>query len=465
MIRTETCRQQLLVVLRQEYEARFPRSKDAHARARSVLIDGVSHGARSFSPYPFRITKADGAYVEDLDGHTITDFWQGHYANILGHNPEIVRDALVSALRAGRGLQTGVPDELQTEYALILAGALGAERVRLTTAGTLATMYAVMLARALTGRSVVLKVAGGWHGANPLALKGVQRKEGGFDQVDSAGVPRATEDEILVTTFNDVDQLETLFKSSGDRVACFIMELCPSGAGFIQATPEYVHKARELTTKHGALLILDEVITGFRFCASGMGRRYGVEADLSTFGKIIGGGMPLSALAGRADILGQASEAAADRVWFNGGTFSAHPLVLTAGKVMLEHLIAHEDEIYTALAARTESLREGVERSFAERGIVARCTGHDGTGLHGGSLSSVYFPWRDGCIVTSAEDLTDPAVCDLALQDEGIKLGMLLNDVNTVHGLGAVSTRHTEEDVDRVLDAYAAFADRVKGRG
>lgn len=216
--------QRLLKALYQEYEAKFPNSKAAHARACEVLIDGISHAARLFEPYPFRAAAARGARVYDIDGNELIDFWQGHFANILGHNPPVVRDVLAKALEEGSGLQTGIPEERQAEFSLALAEATGAERVRLTTAGTLATMYAIMLARAFTGRKLVVKVSAGWHGAHPLALKGVHRTAAGFDQVDSAGLPDTTAQEIIVTPFNDVGSLRKIFRSAGDRIACFIFE-------------------------------------------------------------------------------------------------------------------------------------------------------------------------------------------------------------------------------------------------
>ena len=454
--------ERLLRNLIRDYEAAYPSSKQAHARAKQILVDGISHGARLFKPYPFRITAAEGAYVQDIDGHQIIDFWQGHYANILGHNPPIVREALVAELEEGFGLQVGLPEERQTEFAQTLAQAVGAERVRLTTSGTLATMYAIMLARAFTGRRLVLKVAGGWHGANPLALKGVHRSEQGYAQVDSAGVPTTTDEEILVTRFNDVERLEEVFKRYGDQLACFIFEPAPSGAGFILATPEFMRTARELTTKYGALLILDEVITGFRYCASGVQKLYGVQADLTTFGKIVGGGMPLSAVVGRADVLDLASEEAHPRVWFNGGTFSAHPLALLAGKTLLDYLIAHEGEIYPALAAKGDRLRRGIERVFGDRGILVRCTGEGNSCVPGSSLAGVQFPHREGFVPTCAEEITDPSLVDVSLRERALKLGLLLHGVNVVHGLGAISTRHSDEDLERVLEAYDAFAQRLR---
>jgi glutamate-1-semialdehyde 2,1-aminomutase len=455
----------LLQGLYRDYEARYPASRVAHTQARAVLVDGVSHGARLFKPYPFRVAGAQGASVIDVDGHQLVDFWQGHYANILGHNPALIRDALVQELQHGLGLQTGLPEERETEFADLLARVTGAERVRLTTAGTLATMYAIMLARAYTGRRMVVKVGGGWHGASPLALKGVGRRADGYDHVDSAGVPPTTDEEILVVRFNEVQELQETFGRYGERIACFIFEPCEGAAGFIPATAEFMRAARELTAQYGALLILDEVITGFRFCAAGVQRLYGVQPDLTTLGKIIGGGMPLSAVAGRADVLELASESAPQRVWFNGGTFSAHPLALLAGKTMIEHLVAHEDEIYRELAAKGQRLREGVEAVFAERGVLARCTGHGNEIVRGGSLGTIYFPRRQDHRPLSAEDVQDPALCDVILREQALKLGLLLHDVNVCHGLGALSLSHEQEHLERLFAACDAFAQRLLAEG
>lgn len=455
--------ERLLATLKAEYEATFTASKGAHERACSVLIDGCSHGARSFDPYPFYVREAEGSCVTTLEGRRLVDFWQGHYANILGHNPPLVRDALVAALQRGAGLHTGMLEECQTEYSRLLAETTGAERVRLTTAGTLATMYAIMLARGYTGRRLVVKIGGGWHGANPMALKGVGRSEGGFDAVDSAGVPQATADEIVVTPFNDVDTLHKIFRSLGDRIACLIFEPCLGGAGFLPATGAFMAAARQLTEQYGALLILDEVITGFRFCAGGVQRLYGVRPDLSTYGKIVGGGMPLSAVVGREEVMAMAGKAAKSRVWFNGGTFSAHPLTLVAGQVMIEYLRDNEDTIYPALAARADALRQGIEQVFTDRGVLARCTGGGNGVIPGGSLASIYFPLRDDFDPRCAEDMTDPRLTDVRLREEGLKLGLLLHDVNVVHGLGAVSAAHTDEDLARVFEACDAFAKRMVG--
>lgn len=466
-IRSKTLRnEKFLTRLYQEYEAKYPRSHIAHQEARRVLVDGISHGARLFAPFPFRIVEASGPWVKELGGAEIIDYWQGHYANILGHNPPVVIGALKAELDRGFGLQTGIPDEGETALAALLAQATGAEKVRLTTSGTLATMYAMMLARDFTGRNVVLKVGGGWHGANPLALKGVARTQAGFTAVDSTGLTKSAEEEILVTRFNHVEALEEVFRQRGEEIACFIFEPCPGGGGFIPATKAFMRAARDLTQRYGALLILDEVITGFRFCAAGVQKLYGIQADLTTFGKIIGGGMPVSAVVGRAEVMERASESLPKRVWFNGGTFAAHPLSMQAGLAMLEYLIAHEGTIYPALAAKGDWLRTQIEQTFADRGILARCTGADDEALPtGGSLGWVNFPLREDIPLTAPEDVTDPSLCDVALREKALKIGLLLEGVNVVHGLGAISTAHTDEALARTIEAYDAFAKRLRREG
>ena len=201
---------QLMAELAQAYAGHSPKSAQLHEKAIKYLIDGGSHSLRLLHPFAPRIVNAQGAWLEDEDGHRILDFWQGHSGNILGHNPKFVTSALAQAFEKGYGLQTGFTDRLQIEAAQILCEQTGAERVRFTTSGALATMYAVILARAFTGRNLVLKVGGGWHGAHPWGLKGVSYQQG-FDAADSAGIPSDVMDEIIVTGFNDPQKLRHHF--------------------------------------------------------------------------------------------------------------------------------------------------------------------------------------------------------------------------------------------------------------
>ena len=203
------------------------------------MVDGGSHNLRLIQPFPPRIVAAKGAWISDEDGHDILDFWQGHHANILGHNPDVITSVLAEAFQRGYGLQTGFADRLQIEAAEIIGRQTGAERVRFTTSGALATMHTILLARAFTGRELVLKVGGGWHGAHPWALKGVSYASNVTEhwRVESEGLPSAVTQDVLITRFNDPDMLRDHFRQYGDRLACFILEPFVGAGGFILATP------------------------------------------------------------------------------------------------------------------------------------------------------------------------------------------------------------------------------------
>ena len=281
----------------------------------------------------------------DEDGHRILDLWQGHMANIIGHNPEIVTAQLSRAFADGFGTQSGLVDALQVELAELVCRLTSSERVRFTTSGSLSTMYSVLMARSFTGRSTVMKAGGGWHGAQPMLLKGVAYRDDGvgFSGVDSKGLPSALTESIVVTSYNDPQHLADDFDRVGDELACLILEPMLGAGGTIAATTEYLRLARELCTKHGALLILDEMITGFRFHAGGLGALHGVTPDLAIYGKALGGGMPVAAVVGRADVMTEIARATGPRVAFSGGTYSAHPASMLAAKVFLDHLAEHSN--------------------------------------------------------------------------------------------------------------------------
>lgn len=439
----------LLAELAEAYTQHSPRSAALNEKAKKYLLDGGSHALRLMQPFPPRIVAAQGAWLKDEDGHDILDFWQGHIAtNILGHNPEVVTSALASAFEAGFGLLTGFTDRLQVETAEIFCRQTGAEQVRFTTSGTLATMYAILLARTFTERDLVMKVGGGWHGAQPWGLKGISfYAKNGFQRVETHGLPPALTDEVVVTGFNDPDMLRDHFRQYGDRLACFIVEPFIGAGGLMPATCEYLQTARELTHQYGVVLILDEVISGFRFRAGNVGALYGVQPDLATFGKAIGGGMPVSAVAGRADIMALVGREGGSKVKFSGGTYSAHPASLLAAKTFMSYLVTHEEEIYPRLAELGERTRQTIEATFAQEGIYARCTGYGNEALAGSSMAMLHFPYEDDAQLDRPDDVFNPAVCDVVLSKEALQLALLLEDVHMLQGHGAVSTAHTEADI------------------
>lgn len=454
---------QLLARLFEEYRRHSPASAAMHRRAEKHLVDGGSHALRLIKPFPPRIASANGAYVRDADGHRILDFWQGHYANILGHNAEVVTSTLARAFQKRLGLQTGFTEQTQIEVAEIVCRQTNAEMVRFTTSGALATMYAVLLARAHTGRELVLKVGGGWHGGHPWGLKGVNfYPDVGFTRMETLGFPPVVGEQVLVTRFNDPERLRDDFRRFGDRIACFIVEPFMGRGGFIPASREYLHTARELTAKHGAVLIFDEVISGFRFRAGDVATLYGVQPDLASYGKVLGGGMPVAAVAGRAALLNQAGRAGGSTVKFSGGTYSGHPASLLAAKTLLSYLVEHEEEVYPRIATLGEQARQALEAAFAEEGILARCTGYPNEALPGSSLAMLHFPYDEKLALDAPDAVYDPRLCDVALRDQVLQLALLLENVHVVHGLGALSTAHTEGDIAYLGEACRQAARRIK---
>jgi glutamate-1-semialdehyde 2,1-aminomutase len=453
----------LLADLREEYARRNPRSAELQARALRHLVDGGSHTLRLLEPFPPRIAEARGAFVTDEDGHRILDFWQGHYANLLGHNPPELLGALQEGLAAGGGLQTGFTDRLQVETAELLCRLTGTERVRFTTSGALTTMYAVLLARASTGRDRIMKVGGGWHGAQPWALKGVDfhdENHSRFQHVETKGLPQAIAREVLVTRFNDAEMLAGLFRRHGEEVACFIVEPFMGAGGFLFAEPEYLALARELCTRYGTVLIFDEVISGFRFHPGAVSQLYGVQPDLATFAKAMGGGMPVAAVAGRVELLKMAGRGGG--VKFSGGTYSGHPASMLAARTMMTHLETHAREIYPRLAELGERTRRAVEAAFASEGLHAVCSGDGNRVVPGSSLGMVHFPYREATRFRSPEDTHNPDVCDVTLSETVLQMALLLEDVFVVHGLGSLTTAHTEAHLERLAEACRRAARRIK---
>jgi glutamate-1-semialdehyde 2,1-aminomutase len=445
-----------------EYAARFPASGALAPRAERVMVDGGSHGFRLTRPFPVRITDASGAYVRDVDGHDLLDFWQGHFANILGSNPEVVTSVLAEAFAGGQGLQHGQTEELQIETAELVCDRLHADKVRFTTSGSLSTMYAIMLARAFTGRDLVLKVTTGWHGAQPWGLHGVYNRGGDRPWgPESEGLPGGVADDVVLTRFNELDALQEDFRVYGDRLACFIVEPLIGAGSFIFAHPEYLRAARELCERHGALLIHDEVISAFRFCAGDLGSLYGIRPDLVTVGKVFGGGMPVAAVAGRDDVMALCGEAGGNRVAFTGGTYSAHPAGMLATRTMVSYLRDHEAEVYPYLAAVGDRMRAAIVGGLAAGGVTATCTGGMGEAGIGSSLTGIHFPHDPGTPVDRPHVLHDPEFSDVELSHRILHLALLLEDVYVLYGCCAASTAHTEADMERLREACAAAGRRI----
>jgi glutamate-1-semialdehyde 2,1-aminomutase len=454
----------LLKDLIRNYRLTHKKSESLYQRSIQNQIGGGSHNLRLFQPFPFYDNISSGSTVTDIDGNTYVDFWQGHFANILGHNPPIVIEALIDFFRRGQGLSTGFPGTLQNELAEIILSRMSADKIRFTTSGTLATMYAIMLAKAHTQRDLIFKVGGGWHGAQPYALKGISVYDGGLSRVESAGLPAGMDTSIIMTKFNDLDDLETKFTRYGKNAACLIVEPFIGAGGFIFGRSEYIQKVRDFCDFYGVVLIFDEVVSGFRFHAGPLQKLYGVIPDLTVLGKAIGGGMPVSALAGKNEILALCGSDAEDsqRVKFEGGTFSAHPASMQAGISFLQHLISREDEIYPRIGKLGQHVRDQVEKIFQSHGFFVRCTGDGNPVAENSSIIGVHFLHSGDERITSPEESWNPAVSDFELREKIFKLSMLEEGFNIFHGYGTIALAHSNEEIESSLKAVDRIAQKWK---
>ncbi len=456
-------RQALWDHLKRIYEERTPGSRGHFEEAVAHQVRGGSHNLRLFEPYPFYDVESSGSRVTDLDGNRYVDFWQGHYGNILGHNPAVIRDVLVREFQHGRGLHTGFPGTLQAEFAAELCRSTGHERIRFTTSGALATLYAVMLSRGFTNRRLTLKVGGGWHGSQPYLLKGITAYAEGLKSEESAGLHLSFQDETMTTRFNDLEGLERIFQEWGDRLACFILEPFIGEGGFLLKSPAYLRRARKLCDEHGVVLVFDEIISGFRFHAGPLSALFGVQPDLTTLGKIVGGGMPITALAGKSAIMELCDPAAGSRrVRFEGGTFSAHPAAMLAGLTMVRYLRAHQEEIYPQINRLGERVRREVPKVFEGCGIPCVCTGHPNEAVPGSSMAMIQFPLKGQKAINTPDENWNPEVCDFEMREKILRLALANHGFHTVHGFGALSTAHTDGDVDSLLNALEEVAKTIR---
>ncbi len=457
-------KKKLLDELIEKYKQTHKKSEERFKKTSRFQVKGGSHNIRLFTPFPFYDVHSKGSKVTDIDGNTYIDFWQGHFGNILGHNPGIVLEVLMDYFQKEQGLITGFPGEYQLELAELILKQIGADKIRFTPGGTLSTMYAIMMATAFTRRELVMKIGGGWHGAQPFVLKGISTYRNGLNQMESAGISPGVDSATIVTKFNDVEDLKEKFKTLGERIACLILEPFIGSGGFIFAQKQYLEKARELTHQYGAVLIFDEVVSGFRFHAGGAQDLYGIKPDLSVFGKAIGGGMPVSAVAGKNEIMDLCSPemASGRRVKFEGGTFSAHPASMLAGVTFVKYLIEHEKEIYPRIGRLGAKVRKEIEAIFSSCGFHVKCTGADDTVTESSSIVGVHFVNEKVDRVISPEQVWDPEVNDFQLRETIFKLAMLEQGFHIFHGYGAISAAHTEEEIQASLDAVERIAKKWK---
>jgi glutamate-1-semialdehyde 2,1-aminomutase len=313
------------------------RSSELFSRAQKRIPGGVNSPVRAFrnvDGVPFFVARAEGAKIWDVDGNEYIDYVGSWGPAILGHAPKVVVDALRET--ATRGLSFGIPNPLEVEMAELICDWMPSiEKVRMVNSGTEATMSCIRVARAFTGRDKIIKFDGCYHGHVDALL--VKTGSGALThgQPSSAGVPPAFVDLTISLPFNDVELLRKAFQENKNQIAAVILEPIPANAGLYFAKEKFLSVLREECTRNGTLLIFDEVITGFRVARGGAQEIYGIKPDLTALGKIIGGGLPVGAFGGRAEIMDELSP---DGPVYQAGTLSGNPLAMAAGLAQLREL-------------------------------------------------------------------------------------------------------------------------------
>ncbi|EGO63912.1 glutamate-1-semialdehyde 2,1-aminomutase [Acetonema longum] len=342
-------------------------SEQAFAEAKQYIPGGVNSPVRSFRGVggtpPF-IARAEGSRIVDIDGNSYIDYVGSWGPMIVGHaHPQVIQ-AIVEA--AARGTSYGAPTLLETELAKLVTKLVPSiEMVRMVNSGTEATMSALRLARAYTKRSKIVKYAGCYHGHHDSLLVKAGSGATTFGVPDSPGVPDSITQTTLTVKYNDPEELEAVFARQGEQIAAVIIEPVAGNMGLVLPQEGYLQKVRDITAHYGALLIFDEVMTGFRVALGGAQAYYGIKPDITCLGKIIGGGLPVAAYGGRRDIMEMVAPAGSV---YQAGTLSGNPLAMTAGIATLR-LISEDPDFYPKISQKTAALCAGLEAEAKKQGF------------------------------------------------------------------------------------------------
>ncbi|WP_279130838.1 glutamate-1-semialdehyde 2,1-aminomutase [Photobacterium phosphoreum] len=420
------------------------KSADLFAKAQQKIPGGVNSPVRAFAGVggtPLFIERADGAYIFDADGNAYIDYVGSWGPMILGHNHAAIRDAVIKA--AQQGLSFGAPTAMEITMAELVSELVPSmEMVRMVSSGTEATMSAIRLARGFTGRDKILKFEGCYHGHADCLLVKAGSGALTLGQPSSPGVPADFAKHTLTATYNDLDSVREAFMAQPDQIACIIVEPVAGNMNCIPPVPGFLQGLREICDEFGALLILDEVMTGFRVAQGGAQAYYNVKPDITTLGKIIGGGMPVGAFGGRRDVM---EFIAPTGPVYQAGTLSGNPVAMAAGHACLNVLIEKGNE--KRLANTTKRLADGFKALADKHGIPLAVN-------QVGAMFGFFFIDQD--TVTCYDDVTK---CDIErfkrffnlMLDKGIYLAP------SAYEACFTSLAHNDKEIDATLEA-ADFA-------
>jgi glutamate-1-semialdehyde 2,1-aminomutase len=410
-----------------------PKSEAIFARAQQVIPGGVNSPVRAFRAVggnpPF-IARGQGSHIFDIDGHEYIDYVGSWGPLLLGHRHPAIIEAVRQALEMGTSF--GAPTEAEVELAEAIRDAVPSmEMVRLVNSGTEATMSAIRVARGFTGRDLTVKFEGCYHGHVDSLLVKAGSGLATLGIADTQGVPKGFTDTTVALPFNSVDAVEAAFRAHGDRIASVIVEPVVGNMGCVPPQPGFLEALREITARHGALLIFDEVMTGFRLAYGGAQALFGIKPDMTTLGKVIGGGLPIGAYGGRADIMRKVAPVGPV---YQAGTLSGNPLAVAAGRAMLRELKAHP-EIYAELETTSAAIANAVPAGA----IVNRV----------GSMFTWFFTGQPVTDWDSAKraDTVRFAVFHGNMLERGIYLPPSQFEA------AFVSAAHTAEDIRRTVEA------------
>lgn len=444
--------------IEQQFVDEFHGSRQRAMHALELFPSGVTHDGRYMKPFPLYCQRASGSKKWDVDGHELIDYAVGHGSLILGHNHPEVTAAVAEQLQLGTHYGAGHDRELEWGD-LVQRLVPSVDRLKFTSSGTEATLLALRLARANTGRDKILKLGGNFHGWHDFVVPGERPP---FSDKSSPGIPQATIESVVVAPYSDLDQIESLL-AAGD-IAGVILE--PSGASWatIPLPDGFLAGLREITRRHGTVLIFDEVITGFRWAPGGAQERFGVTPDLTTMAKIVAGGLPGGAVGGRSDLM-EILEFRDDPAWKkvpHPGTYNANPLSATAGATCLK--IVANPEIQRQCDALAERLRVGMNTVLMQRGAA---------GFVYGESSVFHIVLGERCANMHAGDIRVPEgvtperlkTANIGKIKSSLWAGMLLNGVDLFSNGGLLSVAHTAEDIDATIAAFDETVRRMQAEG